>query len=382
MLETCVVASGSAFLLTDTPLFRSTAQVVVDHASRLAPPLGQSATLDRLQTVAGGSGLHTAEDQHAAVCAFLECLKEVSGRTTSNSETRLFVEKCREYDLYLEEIAARYRANARQSWRDGVKSSDNPVMAQVVDEIARHLRSFGTADKQYLAMLGYKQARLNEVMPPIIADLWHEANLAIILPMFEKSLAVPGDLAEFGCFQGNLSVKLAWLLKAAGAHKHYYAFDTFHGFEIDDPAGLGEAGSGRLGVGAFQDNNDAYNSLTKWSQMLPLTPVKGDATKTCAVLTKPLSFVWLDLDMDVLMDPILHHIWPLCSTDTVIGIDDVGRPENPTVGPWVEQLIATGAVESIFDSENIAPGLCIRFVRKKGELPANIVGAWRAAQKQ
>jgi hypothetical protein len=306
----------------------------------------------------------------------------VAKQGTSAPDTELFVAKCAEYDRYLDEIAARYQANARTDWRDSVRSNDNGVVAQVVDEIARHLRSFGTANKNYAAMLAYKESKLREVLPPIIADMWHEANLAIILPMFEKSMLVPGDLAEFGCFRGTLSVKLAWLLKVSGADKHYYAFDTFHGFEIDDPAGLGTEGSGRLGVGAFGDNADAFGSLTNWSRVLPLTPIKGDATKTCAQLTKPLSFVWLDLDMDVLMDPVLRQIWHLCGPDTIIGVDDDGRPENPTVGPWVDHLVAAGAVETIFDSDDVAPHLFVRFLRKKGEYPTDAVGAWRSATKE
>ena len=171
-------------------------------------------------------------------------------------------------------------------------------------------------------------------------------------------------MAEFGCFRGILSVKLAWMLKALGANKHYYTFDTFHGFEIDDPAG------GALGIGAFRDDEfDAFGFLTKWSRILPLTPVKGDATKTCAQLQGPLSFVWLDLDMGVLMDPVLRTIWSKCGPDTIIGIDDVGRPETPTVAPWLDKLIACGAVELVFDSDRIAPNTFIRFVKKKGDLP-------------
>jgi hypothetical protein len=124
------------------------------------------------------------------------------------------------------------------------------------------------------------------------------------------------------------------VVKALGLHKNVYAFDTFGGFEIGDPAG------GALGVGAFSDNHRAFHELSKWSKVLPLQPVKGDATKTWKVVTRPLSFVWFDLDMDILMAPVLDGIWPKLHGDTIIGIDDVGRPETPTVGPWVDKLIS------------------------------------------
>ena len=41
-----------------------------------------------------------------------------------------------------------------------------------------------------------------------------------------------------------------------------------------------------------------------WSHKVPVVPVKGDATETyklrASLTDGPLSFVWLDLDMDVL----------------------------------------------------------------------------------
>jgi hypothetical protein len=279
----------------------------------------------------------------------------------------LFVTKCAEFDHYIDKLALEYRANSRSLWASqGVKSDSTAALGQAIGEIVSHMRAFADPVQLYGSLIAYTQSRLDALLPAEIAGMRQEANIALILPFFEKSLAIPGDAAEFGCFRGILSVKLAWLMKAAGVPKHYYTFDTFHGFEIEDPAG------GPLGVGSFRDDAfDAYGFLTKWARVLPLTPVKGDATKTCSVLTKPLSFVWLDLDMDVLMDPVLRQIWHLCSADTLIGVDDVGRPQTPTVGPWLERLVASGAVEVIFNSDEIAPTTCIRFLKKKGTLPAS-----------
>jgi hypothetical protein len=383
MSGTCVVAAGQAFQLANLGAFRSTAHVFVDYARRLSPAFAKISSLDRLQVLAQGGEIETAKDQHQAVCTFLECLKQASSQEPTGPDTYLFIAKCSEYDRYIDKLASEHRANSRAEWEhDGTKSNNNAILAQAIGEIVGHMQGFAGPAQPYEGFKAYAQAKINALLPAAIAGMRQETNMALVLPMFEKSLSIPGDVAEFGCFRGALSIKLAWLMKAAGAQKHYYAFDTFHGFEIDDPAGLGNPGSGRLGTGSFQDNDDSYNILTKWSRILPLTPIKGDATKTCSILTKPLSFVWLDLDMDILLDPVLRQIWHLCSSETIIGIDDTGRPENPTVGPWVEQLIATGAVDSVFDSEDIAPGLFIRFLRKQGELPANIVGAWRSAQKQ
>jgi hypothetical protein len=364
-----IVASGSTFAVTRPDALQSTAAVFVNCVQRLVPTLGSLDSFDRLMRVARGDSLGGTADQHDAVCAFLDCLKAAGSLRAVAPEAYGFVSKCVEYDRYLDQKVLQFNANARDDWARTLESDNNPILAQVVDEIASHIRAFAGQDQQYESIVQYSRAKIEALLPAEIANMRQEANIALILPSFERSLTVPGDMAEFGCFRGVLSVKLAWLAKAMGVRKHYYTFDTFHGFEIADPAG------GALGVGAFRDDAfNAYNFLSQWGRILDLTPVKGDATKTCSQLVNPLSFVWLDLDMGVLMDPVLAKIWPLCSAETIIGIDDVGRPETPTVAPWLNELLAAGALEVAFDSDQIAPNTFIRFVKKAGEFPATPMG--------
>lgn len=306
----------------------------------------------------------TQTDEHRRVCALLNLLELWSMRDLA-ARDRLLGEKCREFSQYLDAKAQESQANARRQWpMDGIRGPAPEVLGIVADEIAQHLHFFGTPQGLYQGMAAHTAAAVEATLPKGVIEMKQAAHLQLIYPFFEQSLGVPGDACEFGCFRGMLSVKLAWFLKAAGLDKRYFAFDTFHGFEIADPGG------GVLDVGSFRDDEfNAYDFLTKWSKVLPLVPVKGDATRTVATLTRPLSFVWLDLDMGVLMEPVLRHIWPLCSPDTVIGIDDVGRPETPTVAPWLDHLLACGAFELVFDSDQVAPNTFIRFVRKKGALP-------------
>jgi hypothetical protein len=173
-------------------------------------------------------------------------------------------------------------------------------------------------------------------VPQHILALRTEANLSVVNPWFEKSLDVLGDVAEFGCFRGTMSIKYAFWVKALRQPKQVFAFDTFDGFHINDPAG------GALNIGAYSDNDHAYEKLMGWSNVIPVVPVKGDATETYKILTNPLSFVWLDLDMDVLMEPVLQGIFPLLTADTIIGVDDYGRPETPTIKPWADKIEKSG----------------------------------------
>ena len=262
-MSQCVVARGSAFALGDFQTFRSTAQVFVDSARRLSPELVAMPPFERLQAAVDHGAPATTEEQHGLVCAFLDGLKEASHRMTS-PENYSFVAKCTEYDSYIDKVAREFRANARRLWPKQVKSENNAAIALAIDEIVAHVRGFAASSSPFDNFAAYTQMRLRTLVPPEIAGMRQETNISLILPFFEKSLSVPGDAAEFGCFRGVLSVKLAWMIKAVGVgQRHYYTFDTFGGFEIADPAG------GALGVGAFSDNADAYNYLTQWSRVPP-----------------------------------------------------------------------------------------------------------------
>jgi hypothetical protein len=363
-----IIALDGQYRTPDSAAFQATVAKFVEQAAHLSSPLPNVADLELLRIAAHGGALETAGEQHAAVCAFLKGVQGAGQHMAASPEGFMLVARCAE-------LGGRLGA-ARASDR-----AADAALAQLVNEAAEQIRTL-VQPEPYERYRAYAEARVKSFLPAEVAALQQEANLIAVLPMFERSLAVPGDVAEFGCFRGVLSLKLAHLLKAVGADKHIYAYDTFHGFEIDDPTkGLKQDQWPRLGVGSYGDVQNAYDHLLKWSETLPLTPVKGDATKLCANLTKPLSFVWMDLDMDVLLDPVLRQIWPLCGPDTIIGIDDDYRPVTPTVGPWIDRLVASGAVEVVFDPLEIAPHFFMRFVRKKGPLPTDAVGAWRGAAK-
>lgn len=170
-----------------------------------------------------------------------------------------------------------------------------------------------------------------DIVPQSILNLRTEANLEVIWPLFEKSLDIPGDIAEFGCYRGTMSIKFAWCVKALHYGKAVYAFDTFKGFAPEYRNHIG---------GSYDDAPEAEEDLQKWAYVLPLVVVKGDARKTACRLCAPLSFVWLDLDVDELLGPVLAELERarVLTSETIIGLDDYGRPETPTVKPWADAV--------------------------------------------
>jgi hypothetical protein len=178
--------------------------------------------------------------------------------------------------------------------------------------------------------------------------------MELLFKHLERTIGVAGDICEFGCFRGLTSIKMAFFVQALRLPKKVYAFDTFSGFVLDDPSG------GPMRIGGYSDTYGAYDELIKWSRVLPLEPIKGDAREMCGLLKNPISFVWLDMDMGVMMGPVLHTIWHLLSRDSLIAVDDVGRPETPTVKPWLDDLIARGQIKVVEEY----PGECMGIYRK------------------
>ncbi len=179
-------------------------------------------------------------------------------------------------------------------------------------------------------------------LPKTIRDLKTESRTAVIEPWFFKSLAAVGDICEFGCSKGTLSIKLAAVLSALKVeNKKVYAFDAFEGTRITD------LGAGDDRIGGHSKSSDAFAELSKWAGFLPVIPVKGDPARTCLSLRRPVSFVWLNLDMAALLGPVLDGLWRHLDEDSIIGIDDIGRPEAPSVTAWVEQLLSEGRLNQL-----------------------------------
>jgi len=195
---------------------------------------------------------------------------------------------------------------------------------------------------------------IEDYVPHGVLALKTEANLSIVNPWFEKSLPIPGNVAEIGCYRGTMSIKYAFWIAALGLQKIVYALDTFEGFQIAD-----RSPGGKVRVGDYADNRDSYFELLQWGDILPIKAIKGDAQKTHASIVGPLSFVWLDLDIDVLLDPVLNNISDRLTSDTIIGLDDYSRPETPTIRPWADSIEATGRWHKVFED----PDAFINFYR-------------------
>ncbi len=200
---------------------------------------------------------------------------------------------------------------------------------------------------------------IEDYVPRSVLGLRTEANTGVIFPWFEKSLGVVGDVCEFGCFRGTLSIKLAFYLRCFGGvcwQKRVYCFDTFEGFTE------GLAGGGFPRKGDYSDNDGAAEELGKWAGVLPLYPVRGDVRKMCMILPMALSFVWFDLDVGDVMEEVRRKVWHLITGETIIGVDDYGREECGTVRAWADEISGGNLWERVGHDD----GAHVGFFRKIG----------------
>ncbi len=162
--------------------------------------------------------------------------------------------------------------------------------------------------------------------------------LHTIQRFLEQTWLLDGDVAEFGCWEGSLSLKIAWLIKNHGIDKTVYALDFFEGFQWDDPYP-----ESYLKAGAFKPRFDAYNFLCMKAGCYPIIPIKGDINETIHSLSDVVfSFVWVDLDYEAETTVALEFLSGRMSKGGVVGIDDYRRPETPGIKPAVDNAVKMG----------------------------------------
>ncbi len=204
-------------------------------------------------------------------------------------------------------------------------------------------RKFATIDQTYKA----ERAALAEdlVMPDLwsVIDQWPayvgKANLARtleIVDLFRDSLAVPGDLAEFGVWKGATTLLLAKLLAlyAPQSPKRIQAFDSFEGltaFAGQDGAAAGQAG-------AYKGSADLLSRLLRLydeAEAVALHPGLIEETLPAFLEANPqarFSFVLCDTDLYASTKAILDLLHPRMMPGAVFVLDEWGHPDYPGEG--------------------------------------------------
>jgi hypothetical protein len=136
--------------------------------------------------------------------------------------------------------------------------------------------------------------------------------------MLKQVKNVPGDVIEFGSFQGHSGWIISKVVEAMNGNKQVYLCDTFENFPVEE-----------LGVDQFWSNTHAVNYeevKSKFTDLEFVNFVKGDFFETVPKLNADLfSFVYIDCDSYRGVKFIAESIYPKLSSGGVMIFEDYGH---------------------------------------------------------
>jgi hypothetical protein len=165
--------------------------------------------------------------------------------------------------------------------------------------------------------------------------------------LIRATLDVPGDIAEFGVWQGHSLLTWGNLLEIhcnTDRSKQVFGFDTFTGFtQLDEEDGSGEDVQQRRSLLAFKQREsyqrlvgaiELYDSdrFVAWKPRIHL--VKGDVNLTLPDWIKNnggrrFSLVYLDLDVYAPTKIVLDNVWSLVPKGGIVAFDEYAKPAWP-----------------------------------------------------
>jgi Macrocin-O-methyltransferase (TylF) len=170
------------------------------------------------------------------------------------------------------------------------------------------------------------------------------SSIKILLAMIDRTLQVPGDIAECGVFRGSSLVPMAIHLRQAGTAKHLFGFDSFAGFDdsILLDIGMGGPPEGNKRVGGFRETSHqlVLNKLRRF-RVDNVTLIPGyfrDSLPRCG--DHPFSFVHLDIGIYEAYKECLEFFYPRLSSQGILLLNDYDKPRWPGCTKAVDEFLA------------------------------------------
>ena len=145
----------------------------------------------------------------------------------------------------------------------------------------------------------------------------YKAHLAMALKIFETPPDVPGDIVECGTWKGGSAANLSLICKIAG--RKLLIFDSFEGLpegqEIDRQAGY-ETGAYCGSLEEVKKNIEKYGAIECCEF------IRGWFEETLPKLNRPVLLAFLDVDLELSLEPCVRYIWPNLVERGYIFIDE------------------------------------------------------------
>jgi len=166
----------------------------------------------------------------------------------------------------------------------------------------------------------------------------------LLLAELRKTLDLPGDVVEFGCYEGDTSILLAGELRDT-PDKWLYLYDSFEGL----PAKTAEDNSGdgwRFKEGVLKASPETVQHKFKKYALPDPVIVKGWFNELSdSDLPSQISFALLDGDFYESIKSSLALVAPRMTTGGIIAIHDYRNAELPGSAKAVNEFLADHADE-------------------------------------
>ena len=171
------------------------------------------------------------------------------------------------------------------------------------------------------------------------------SNIRIIFRLLEPALALPGDLAECGVWQGSTLIPTALYVRRRALDKRVLGFDSFQGLNqmVAHDAALDGDHDDRKRVGGFSDTS--YGAVAERVQRFDVaqtvTLVPGYFQDTLPQYAGArFCFVHLDCVIYESYKQCLEFFYPRMSEGGIILIDEYNDPPWPGCTQAVDEFLA------------------------------------------
>ena len=170
------------------------------------------------------------------------------------------------------------------------------------------------------------------------------SNINILLAMIDRTIQIPGDIAECGVFRGASLIPMSIHLRQVAPAKHLLGFDSFAGFDnsilLDiDMGGPAEANKR---VGGFSETShvQVLDKLRRF-HVENVTLIPGYFRESLPQSAdRRFSFVHLDIGIYEAYKECLEFFYHRLSANGIILLNDYDKPRWPGCTKAVDEFLS------------------------------------------
>jgi len=183
---------------------------------------------------------------------------------------------------------------------------------------------------------------------PIVTDQINAPELRVLLRELERVLdaGVPGDIVEFGCYEGTAALFMQRVLQLRGEQRQLHVYDSFEGLPDKTMPDRSPAGE-QFQAGELRASKDTLIKNFRQAN-LPLPIIHKNWFKYLTQEDMPTSVALAFLDGDFyesILDS-LRLVWPRLSSGAAVLIDDFQSESLPGVAKALDEWARTHRLSS------------------------------------